>query len=223
MTALSCMMKSLSVCLVGVCLAVGAYALPNPSSVFCGDQGWLGVSGISSDESAQGSVSYCLLPDGSYFEEWDLFRGADNRYASVVKANSGHSTLEQLQRQRRENERVNLARQGHILEVLQLSRHEGAKDTGFEQLVMERSQAFQFCQKNGWIFAPTYDEPIVLEGGFRIYGDAYCLLPDGHYYEGWDLWLGRDSVYKDLIERYSGQSTYEYIEIQRALTHGQGE
>jgi putative hemolysin len=44
--------------------------LPNPASKFCEDQGYQ----LEIREQADGSVGYCIFPDGSECEEWAFYR-----------------------------------------------------------------------------------------------------------------------------------------------------
>ncbi len=45
--------------------------LPNPASKFCEEQGYR----LEIREEPDGSLGYCLFPDGSECEEWAFFRG----------------------------------------------------------------------------------------------------------------------------------------------------
>ena len=46
--------------------------LPNPASVFCGDQGYRLEIRTAADGSQQG---FCIFPDGSECDEWAYYRG----------------------------------------------------------------------------------------------------------------------------------------------------
>ena len=57
--------------LVFLILAIAAYALPNPASVYCEQHG--GKLKLE-NEKARGWIGICIFPDHSYCEEWSYFR-----------------------------------------------------------------------------------------------------------------------------------------------------
>ncbi|KAA0019231.1 DUF333 domain-containing protein [Salinicola corii] len=44
--------------------------MPNPASVYCEDQGGT----LEIQQTKNGQVGMCTLPDGTQVEEWDLYR-----------------------------------------------------------------------------------------------------------------------------------------------------
>lgn len=176
-----------------MCLLWGGavWALPNPSAVFCADQGWRAAYAL------HGSDGYCLLPDGRYFEQWDLFRGKENgRYQEVVQSNAGKRTLDVL---------VQMADERHQLYQSEVaSDHE--QDSGDDFL--------DFCEDHGWLTAGMQD---------RLVLQHFCLLPNGRYVDAGNLWLGRESLYKEVVEQCQGHRTDMYLQQQDAITRQWGE
>ncbi|WP_205909425.1 DUF333 domain-containing protein [Salinicola lusitanus] len=46
--------------------------MPNPASAYCEKQG----GSLEIQQTADGAIGMCTLPDGTQVEEWDLYRRA---------------------------------------------------------------------------------------------------------------------------------------------------
>jgi putative hemolysin len=64
----------------------GAEGLPNPASVYCGEQG--GTLDIRADEAGNQS-GFCVFDDGSECDEWEFYRGECARADASMGAEAG--------------------------------------------------------------------------------------------------------------------------------------
>ena len=74
-------MKKLLILAITLLFSQGVYALPNPASVFCEENG--GTSILSSP--LEGSYDICRFPDGSECEEWAYYNGECGPTEEIVK------------------------------------------------------------------------------------------------------------------------------------------